>query len=363
MSDLNSQYINQKYNYDVENLNENNFLSSNLKSKIQISDIINDSLNIVNDLFLTNINLVNSYCALELVLNPINHEIINEKLKKEQKNNNQKYYSSCIDSIDKYCKGKIENIEKKEFSNLYPYFDINEINNKQNNLSFQNNNSDIINNENKSNNNNMSDDNEGLNQSLEIVKNNKSSQNSSKQENKKNNNKINIQTKKYKENKNFFPTNKKINHPQTTKKSSYMNSQNNKYKSKDKKLNSYKKKENLNDLKGSNTIKTSNTSKSIDNSSRYNNTTKLKNTYNNNERIKLNKMILEKRNFTPIPKKKINSKQNDYIPSVFEIDENPEVISINKNNECNLIQNIEKESEKETEIHKKLSSTFSFKKL
>ena len=54
MSDLNSQYINQKYNYDVENLNENNFLSSNLKSKIQISDIINDSLNIVNDLFLTN---------------------------------------------------------------------------------------------------------------------------------------------------------------------------------------------------------------------------------------------------------------------------------------------------------------------
>ena len=171
MSDLNSQYINQKYNYDIENLNENNFLSSNLKSKIQISDFINDSLNIVNDLFLTNINLVNSYYALELVLNPINHEIINEKLKKEQKNNNQKYYSSCIDSIDKYCKGKIENIEKKEFSNLYPYFDINEINNKQNNLSFQNNNSDIINNENKSNNTNMSNDNEELNQSLGIVKN------------------------------------------------------------------------------------------------------------------------------------------------------------------------------------------------
>ena len=362
MSDLNSQYINQKYNYDIENLNENNFLSSTLKSKIQISDFIKDSLNIVNDLFLSNINLVNSYCALELVLNPINHEIINEKLKKEQKNNNQKYYSSCIDSIDKYCKGKIENIEKKEFSNLYPYFDINEINNKQNNLSFQNNNSDIINNENKSNNTNMSNDNEELNQSLGIFKNNKNSENSLKQENKKNNNKINIQTKKYKENKNFSLISKKTNNLQTSKKPLDKNSPSNKYKSKDKKINFYKKNKNLNDLKGSNTIQTSNTSKSNDNSSRYNNSSKLKNN-NHNDRNKLYKMIFEKRNNTPTPKKKINLKQNDYIPSIFEIDENPEVISINKNNKCNLIQNIEKESEEKTEVHKKLSSTFSFKKL
>lgn len=360
MSDLNSQYINQKYNYDIENLNENNFLSSNLKSKIQISDFINDSLNIVNDLFLTNINLVNSCCALDLVLNPINHEIINEKLKKEQKNNNQKYYNSCIDSIDKYCNGKIENIEEKEFLNLYPYFDINEINNKQNNLSFQNNNSEIINNENKSNNSNMSNDNEELNQTLEIDKNKKNSENSSKQENKKNKNKINIQTLKNKENINFSPISKKTINLQTTKKPLDKNSPSNKYKSNYQKINGYKKNKNLNDLKGSNSIQTSNTSKSNDNSSRYNNTTKLKNTYDTNDRRKLYKMIFENRNYTPIPKKKINLNQND-IPSIFEIDENPEVISINQNNKCNLIQNIEKESEKETEIHKKLSSTFSFK--
>ena len=114
-----------KRNYD----NDDKQNCSNLKkNNLQKFDFIDDALNIVNDYFISEVNNVNTNCFFESLINPFYFDEINTKLNSNQLLNNKEYFNSCIDSIDKYCNGKIYNTNENYYKKLYEEISIDKLN-------------------------------------------------------------------------------------------------------------------------------------------------------------------------------------------------------------------------------------------
>ena len=183
-----------KSNYNIDNEDKDNTIISNIKNNLEKFNFINEAFNIVNDYFISEVNNVNTNCFFESIINPFNFEEINNRLNSKQVYNNKEYFNSCIDSIDKYCDGKIYKSNENIFKNLYGEISLDKLNEIYKYNGVMNEKNINLKNENKNNSNNNEKNqlkNQSSNTNQSKNKNNPNTSISSKNQNSLNNSDLN----------------------------------------------------------------------------------------------------------------------------------------------------------------------------